>query len=159
QYELKGRKEALAFVEGNVDHVLELLGGNQTGTSCEEGVANDRHKRLQAELEVSEPTALVGECQQAISLYPLVLGYANVEQTGAIDGAQNLLPGEIQAVLAPTPAQLDYDLGICRAVESPVIGADEFFQQIYWIVAALWSASGNDGHTAPNRWPKLGFPS
>src|SRR5216684_56849 len=65
-HELEGRVEALAFGEGDVDEVLDLLGARHADAAQQHGVAEGGRGLAGGEVEMAEPQALIGERQQLV---------------------------------------------------------------------------------------------
>ena len=62
------------------------------------------------------------------------------------DGAQILLPDEVEPIVAPASGQLDQHLLGRVAVEAPLIGVDQFFQDVQGIAADFGCIDRKTGH-------------
>src|SRR5580698_5934347 len=65
---LKGRIEAFAFADRDLDQVVQLLGLEAFGAAQRDGVPEHRQAFLGPEVEVAEPHLLVDQSQQAVNV-------------------------------------------------------------------------------------------
>src|SRR5437870_11053640 len=65
-HQLEGRVEALAFGQGNIDEVLDLLGARHADAAQQHGVAEGGRGLAGREIEMAEPQPLISERQQLV---------------------------------------------------------------------------------------------
>ena len=66
---LECRIKPLAFRQGDIDQILDLLGTRPRNTAQQDRVTKGRRIVLGREIEMSEPQPLVGECEELVGTY------------------------------------------------------------------------------------------
>ena len=77
-----------------------------------------------------EPQPLIGKRQQFVERAAPALRHLHVKAAGKMQRAQLFLPQEIEPVIAPAAGDLDDQLVFAGAVVRPIIGDDDFFDQV-----------------------------
>src|SRR5579872_291531 len=134
-HQLEGRIEALAFGEGDIDEILDLLGAGGADATQQYRITKGRRGLAGGKIEMAEPHLFVGQRQQLVKRAAAALRHTHIEAAGEMQRAQLLLPQEIKPVVAPAAADLDDQLLFAGAVVRPVVGDDDFFDEIDRITA------------------------
>ena len=102
---------------------------------------------------MAEPELLVHRPQKLQEACPAMAGHPEIDDAGEGNGAQILLPDEVKPIVAPAPGQLDQHLLGRVAVEAPLVGVDQFFQNVQGIAADFGCSTVRPAITRPP-WTK-----
>src|SRR3954453_6556571 len=96
-----------------------------------------------------EPQPLIGQSQELVERAAPALRHLHVEAAGKMQRAELLLPQEVHPVIAPPAGDLHDHLLLAGPVMGPVIGEDDFFDQIDRIAdRGMNFDRGHRGHRA-----------
>src|SRR5205085_10636261 len=101
------------------------------------------------EIEMPEPQPLIRQGQELVEGAAPPLRHLHVETAGKMQRAELLLPQEVHPVIAPAARDLDDHLLLAGTVVRPIVGKDDFFDQIDRIAdRGMNFDRGHRGHRA-----------
>src|SRR3954453_18484685 len=96
-----------------------------------------------------EPQPLIGQSQELVERAAPALRHLHVEAARKMQRAELLLPQEVHPVIAPPAGDLDDHLLLAGSVMSPIVGENDFFDQIDRIAdRGMNFDRGHRGHRA-----------
>jgi hypothetical protein len=129
-HQLKGRIEALAFDQRQLDQIFDLLGADAGHAAQQQGMAEHDRLFFGGDVEMPDPQPLVDAGEKIVDHGPDLGRNLGIEAAAELQCARLFLPDEEQAVIGPASADLDQYLVIRGPLERPIVRDHQFLDQV-----------------------------